>query len=114
MDKLSKPKEPFLKVAERCLPINEIIQELDIFYQNAPGPKSSSDIVDYFINQLKEIDNNYAQNKYLPQDSHYINMPTEQFLVIKDFKDFCDFLQSRYNLFFSPGQSIYEVYCSRL
>ena len=114
MSELRKSKDPFLKVAERCLPINEIVKDLDLFYQNAPGSKNAQDIVVYFMQQFKEIDNNFMQEQYKPQDAQYINIPTEQFLEIKTFKDFCDYLQSRYNLFFSLDQSIYEVYCSRV
>lgn len=113
MAEFSKSQEPFLKVAERCLPINEIVNGLDLFYQNAPGPKNAHHIVDYFMKQLKEVDYNFEHSLYQPKDSSYINMPEEQFLAIQTFKDFCEYLQTRINQIYDPGQTIYEVYCSR-
>lgn len=113
MSELRRSEEPFIKVAERCLPINEIVNDLELFYETAPGPKNAQDIVLYFKKQLIEIDNNFRMHAYQAQDVQYIKMPPNQFLAIKTFKDFCDYLQSRYNIFFSPGQSIYEVYCSK-
>ena len=81
MSELRKSKDPFLKVAERCLPINEIVKDLDLFYQNAPGSKNAHDIVMYFMQQLTEIDNNFRQHLYQEQDAQFILPPENPVLL---------------------------------